>query len=89
MSEHVHSYIRNEYNKEVYRCNHPQCHSYNLRKNLINKESACPKCGDRFIMTRKQLVKMNVKIPVCVACSRSPKKEEVPEFNFELPMRFE
>ena len=66
---HVHSYERSIANKGIYRCIHPDCAHYQRVAYLIGKRAECSKCHDTFILTREQLVKMKVKLPVCLGCS--------------------
>ncbi|MEK6878920.1 MAG: hypothetical protein AABY22_04895 [Nanoarchaeota archaeon] len=74
---HIHEYERSRYSKEIYRCVHPQCHHYTKRGYLVGKEALCSKCKNTFILTSHQLIKMNVKIPVCEYCSKSPKAAQL------------
>ena len=68
---HIHQYERSRSNKSIYRCIHAQCSHYQRVDFLIGKESECPKCHETFIMTEKQLIKMKVKMPVCLGCSNA------------------
>src|SRR6266478_10155886 len=70
----LHAYKRSDRNEEIYKCLDPYCTHYVNKDFLENKAALCPKCGNEFILTRANL---RARIPVCLMCSRSPKKYTV------------
>jgi len=66
----LHVYERSKDNKEIYRCIHPECTSYNRVALLLGKAAECFKCHDKFILTKKQLKNFH---PVCISCSKEKK----------------
>lgn len=67
--KHTHQYIRKrEKEKEdVFRCAHASCNHY-LRKGYVEgKKSICNRCGNEFILTKKEL---KMAKPHCMACGR-------------------
>ena len=70
----LHTYMRSEVSKEVYRCIHPDCKHYHRRAFLIGKRAECHKCHESFILTKS---KLRCKYPVCDTCSKSPKAKEL------------
>ena len=67
----LHTYKRSDRNKQIYKCLDPYCTHYTNKDFLENKAAICPKCHNEFLLTRKSL---RARIPVCLMCSRSPKK---------------
>lgn len=71
-----HTWRRNKKNKEYYHCSHSECFTQQPRDVLVGKRAECPKCHDLFVLTYENL---RTKIPVCRACSKSPKAAEFRE----------
>lgn len=67
----IHRYERSARNKHTYRCIKPKCTHFTQDHLLLGKAAECGKCGVEFILTRMQLKN---KLPVCLNCSKSPKK---------------
>jgi formylmethanofuran dehydrogenase subunit E len=72
----IHEYERSKYNKEVYRCVHPECTHFSRKGFLVGKRATCSKCKNPFILSLAQL---RNKKPVCDYCCKSPKAAELRE----------
>src|SRR5437870_609089 len=62
---------RSDKYKMYFKCLAPYCPTYKHRDFLEGKAAICPKCKNEFILLRTHLKK---RIPVCLLCSRSPKR---------------
>lgn len=83
--DHIHTYQRtrikkNDWRKQIYRCIHPDCFTYNRAELLTGKRAACTKCGQTMILNYEQL-RHRIVNPVCFGCSKSKKKPETPVFE--------
>ena len=67
----IHIWKRSDKNKMYFKCLAPYCPTYKHRDFLEGKAAICPKCKNEFILLRTHLKR---RIPVCLMCSRSPKK---------------
>lgn len=69
---HIHEYVRSRSNKNIYRCNHPQCSHFTSRELAEGKLALCTQCKNEFILTWDQLKN---RAPRCLNCSKSKKAQ--------------
>lgn len=67
----LHIYKRSNTQPSIYKCLAPRCHHFINKDFLEGKEALCPKCRCIFTLTKE---KLKNKMPVCLLCSKSPKK---------------
>lgn len=67
---HIHTYIRKSSNKNMYRCNSPDCTHFTDKESILGKLSLCTSCGDTIILSREDLRRAK---PKCLACSDTKK----------------
>ena len=75
---HLHIYERSKYNKEIYRCVHPQCSHYDRRGMIVGKEIECFKCHEVTLARQEQLhvgqFQLGTKVLTCIKCCKNSKK---------------
>lgn len=64
---HLHTYVRSRANKRIYRCDHPQCTSYNNIEELRGKLARCH-CGREFQLEKNIKIHFKSAIPKCDYC---------------------
>lgn len=72
--EHIHTYERPRWNRNIYRCVAPDCSHYIQKKYLLGKYSKCPECGNQFILDREKLLRAK---PRCDFCSNTKKSRQL------------
>ena len=76
--QHIHTYERPRWNRNIYRCIAPDCSHYIQKKLLLGKYGKCPECGSQFILDREKLLRAK---PRCDFCSNTKKSRALKEIG--------
>jgi len=64
---HLHTYIRSKTNKNIYRCDHPECSHYDSIDKLQGKKAKCH-CGREFLLEKGIRIHFRSATPKCDFC---------------------
>ena len=79
-SPHIHQYVRatkpdGSKDPRKYRCNHPDCTSFDFKNNLIGKRALCAVCGQREVILTVGMLRLSK--PACTFCAQNKKAKAI------------